>query len=259
MSSATAPVIILTGASRGIGLAIAHYLLSPPHSVNLVAVARTAPNLQSLQSQYPEQVTPVAGDLTHFSTAKAAVETAISKFGRIDAVIVNHGALGPVDKLENADPEQWRKLFDVNFFSAVVLVKEAIGELRKSRGRVVFVSSGAAVTGYQAWGAYGASKAAMNHLSLTLAEEEPEITSISIRPGVIDTQMQQEIREHHGPAMGSNHGKFMQLKETGNLLRPEQPGHVIAKLALFADKTLSGRFLSWNAPELKEFQEVEEK
>lgn len=67
----------------------------------------------------------------------------------------------------------------------MVQVKESIVELRKSKGRVVFVSSGAAVTGYQGWGAYGASKAAMNHLSTTIAAEEPDITSISIRPGVI--------------------------------------------------------------------------
>lgn len=50
---------------------------------------------------------------------------------------------------------------------------------------MVFVSSGAAVTGYQGWGAYGAAKAAMNHLSMTLAAEEPDITSIAVRPGVI--------------------------------------------------------------------------
>lgn len=64
-------------------------------------------------------------------------------------------------------------------------VKESIPELRKSDGRVIFVSSGAAVVGYKGWGAYGASKAAMNHLSMTIAVEEPNITSIAIRPGVI--------------------------------------------------------------------------
>lgn len=64
-------------------------------------------------------------------------------------------------------------------------IKGSIPELRKSKGRIIFVSSGAAVTGYQGWGAYGASKAAMNHLSLTLAVEEPNITSVAIRPGVI--------------------------------------------------------------------------
>lgn len=69
--------------------------------------------------------------------------------------------------------------------SVRVQVKESITELRKSKGRVIFVSSGAAVTGYQGWGAYGASKAAMNHLSITLAAEEPDITSIAIRPGVM--------------------------------------------------------------------------
>lgn len=103
----------------------------------------------------------------------------------------------------------------------------------------------------------------MNHLSMTIAAEEPDITSIAIRPGVIgwsllfrtrvnillirvaDTQMQREIREKHAHAMGDHHEKFAKLKENGKLLKPEQPGHVIAKLALEGGKPLSGQFLKY--------------
>lgn len=138
----------------------------------------------------------------------------------------------------------------------VAFVKSAIPYLRETKGNVVMTSSGAASHGYGSWGAYGSSKAAMNHLAMTLAAEEKNITALAIRPGVVATQMQQEIRETHSSNMSKDEAaKFHELHKEGQLLRPEQPGHVIAKLSLEAPKELSGQFLSWNSPELAKFQE----
>ena len=79
---------------------------------------------------------------------------------------------------------------------------------------------------------------------MTLATEEPEITSISLRPGVVDTDMQREIREKHHQAMDAHDAaKFAGLKSDGKLLRPEQPGHVMARLSLSAPNSLSGKFI----------------
>jgi NAD(P)-dependent dehydrogenase (short-subunit alcohol dehydrogenase family) len=79
---------------------------------------------------------------------------------------------------------------------------------------------------------------------MTLAVEEPDITSVSVRPGTVDTEMQQDIREKHSTSMDAKDAaKFASLKSDGKLLKPEQPGHVIAKLAVGAEKELSGRFL----------------
>ena len=123
-------------------------------------------------------------------------------------------------------------------------VTAVLPALRRTSGRIIFTSSGAAVNAYTGWGAYGASKAALNHLALTLGAEEPGVTSISIRPGVVDTDMQRDIREVHGPSMKEQDvARFHNLHQEGGLLKPEQPGHVIAKLALDAPKELSGRFL----------------
>lgn len=182
MSSST-PVILLTGASRGVGLAIAQHLLK--HSARLFLVARTAGPLEALKAELPSQVDYLSGDLADSSVCRAAVVQAVATYGRLDGVIVNHGVLEPVARVADADVDAWKAAFNVGFFGVVSLVKEAIPELRKSKGRVVFVSSGAAVTGYEGWGAYGSSKAALNHLATTLASEEKEITSVSIRPGVI--------------------------------------------------------------------------
>lgn len=104
-------------------------------------------------------------------------------------------------------------------------------------------SSGAARTGYIGWGLYGATKAAMNHLALTLNTEELDVTTVSVQPGVVDTDMQLEIREEHLGYMGTDAQKFTSAHKDGKLLRPEQPGNVIAKLALDAPHDLSGQFL----------------
>lgn len=86
----------------------------------------------------------------------------------------------------------------------------------------------------------------MNHLALSLGSEEPDVTSVSIRPGMVDTDMQRELREDHVSTMDAEmHSKFTNVHKEGKLLKPEQPGHVMAKLVLDAPKDLSGQFLSY--------------
>ncbi|KAK2760024.1 hypothetical protein FQN54_002760 [Arachnomyces sp. PD_36] len=247
--------IIVTGASRGIGLAIAKHLLTAPRSSNLVILARTKEPLQQLKDQYKGQVEVLSGDLADFSLGKKAVDLAVSAFGRLDGVVLNHGALGPIGGIAEADLEAWKGALDVNFLSAVAFAKAALPHLRESKGKIIMTSSGAAANGYIGWGLYGASKAAMNHLALTLQSEEPDVTTVSIRPGMVDTDMQLELREEHLGNMGKDASKFTSAHENGKLLKPEQPGHVIAKLALDAPYDLSGKFLSWDHPALEAFQE----
>ncbi len=246
-------VIIVTGASRGVGLAIAHYLLQQSH--NVIGVARSEQPLRDLEKQYAGQVAVVVGDLADFSLGQRAVDVATNHWQRLDGLVINHGVLDPVKRLADSTAEEWRASFDINFFSAIAMVKAALQPLRESKGRIVFTSSGAATNAYQGWGAYGSAKAAMNHLAMTIAKEEKDITAIAIRPGTVDTQMQQDIREKHDKAMEANDAKkFAELKSSGSLLRPEQPGHVIAKLVLESPNELSGQFLQWNGEELKAFQ-----
>lgn len=246
--------IILTGASRGIGLAIAHHLLQRSHQV--VAIARSEAPLRELEKQYPKQVAVLTGDLSDFQLGDKAVDLARQRFSRLDGVIVNHGVLDPVKRLADCTAEEWKAAYDINFFSAVAIAKAALSLLRESKGTILFTSSGAASNAYPTWGAYGSSKAALNHLAMTIANEEKDITSIAVRPGVVDTEMQKDIREKHSTSMdATDAAKFKELKQTGGLLRPEQPGHVIAKLVLEAPKSLSGKFLTWNADELAAYQD----
>lgn len=116
--------------------------------------------------------------------------------------------------------------------------------LRATKGRIVITSSGAASTGYATWGAYGSSKAAINHLTATLNTEEKDVTCVSIRPGVVDTGMQKAIREEHYTSMDAeDRDKFAGLHKEGKLLKPEQPGQVMARLVLDAPRDLGGKFL----------------
>ena len=247
-------VLIVTGASRGVGLAISQYLLT--HSHRLVVVARSEPPLRALEKQYPDQVAVLAGDVADFSLGKKAVDLAQRRWMTLDGLVLNHGVLDPVTRIADADVESWRKAYDVTFFSAVAMAKEAIRPLRESKGKIVMVSSGAATRAYISWGAYGSSKAAMNHLAMTIANEEKDIIAIAVHPGRVDTEMQRDIREkHHGVMDASDRDAFAAAKADGTLLKPEQPGHVIAKLVLDAPKELNGKFLAWNSDELKVFRD----
>lgn len=248
-------VILLTGASRGVGHAVAKFLIQAPAHNKVILASRTVPPLEELKSIAPDRVDFSAGDLSDPAVIKKAIDLAIEKFGRLDGLILNHGTLGNVKRLSELEIEDWQDCFQTNFFSAAYAAKCAIPELRKSQGRIIITSSGAATNGYTGWGIYGATKAAQNHLALTLKVEEPSITTIAIRPGMVDTEMQRQIREVHNTNMDPNDmKKFTSAFEDGKLVKPEQCGHVIARLAEDAPSELSGQMLSWNDTKLEEYQ-----
>ncbi|KAI3321427.1 short-chain dehydrogenase [Xylariaceae sp. AK1471] len=246
-------VFIVTGASRGLGLAIAQALLKESHKVFLVA--RSEDELRKLKTQHGNSVDYMSADLADLKVAPKIMASTVKAFGKIDGLVINHGTLSPITKISDSDAEEWRRAYDINVFSPVALVKEAIPELRKSKGRVIFISSGASINATAGWGAYGTSKAALNHLSAHLAVEEPSITTVIVSPGKVDTGMQKQIREEGQTGMSPDvHASFVTEHVSGRLLRPDQPGTVIAKLAIGATSALTGKHYRWNATELANFQ-----
>ena len=85
-------------------------------------ISRSSGPLEKLKNQSPNQVEVLAGDLADFSLGQKAVDIALSSFGRLDGLIVNHGILGEVARIADCDPMEVRKTFDINFFSAIACV-----------------------------------------------------------------------------------------------------------------------------------------
>ncbi|KAK0468263.1 uncharacterized protein EV420DRAFT_454154 [Desarmillaria tabescens] len=240
-------VVVVTGASRGIGLAVVKILLET-FNANVAAISRTrTPELESLVS---DSLLHIQCDVSDEPSLVQAISQAEQRFSHIDGFILNAAVVEPMCRIGDSTPlSAWKAHFDVNFFSLITAVRSALPALRRSDvgGRIVFVSSGSAVKGTVGWGPYNASKAAMNSLCRTLSEEEPKVTSVALRPGVVDTNMQTMLRNTGGESMSAkDYQKFLDYHAKGELLAPDLPGRVIAALSLQAPATLSGQFVSWN-------------
>ena len=171
-------------------------------------------------------------------------------------VIANAGVLDPIGPIENTSVDQWKQLYDINVFSVVELIKHSLPHLKKTNGKVIGVSSIAAFTAFNGWYAYGSSKAALNHLMYSLASEEKEIQAIAVAPGVVDTEMQNDIREKFGKNMKEEAlQQFVDLHKNEKLVSPEEPGTVYANLALKGwSEDLNGKYLDFDDALLKDYQ-----
>lgn len=246
------PVIVVTGASRGLGRALAHWLGRAGCAVALMA--RSARGL----SEAAEEVEHLGGEAAVFSgdvadpgDAHAAVTGTLERFGRLDGLVNNAGIAEPLAMVADSNPEAWLRNLKVNLFGPYALARAALPELRTRRGRVVNVSSGAAQLALPAASAYCASKAALTHLTRVLAAEEPEVVSVALRPGVVDTDMQAVLRKADAHGMPSEQAAYYRgLRERGELIPPSLPARSAAWLVLKAPRHLSGRFVSYDDPEI---------
>ena len=195
----------------------------------------------------------VAGDVSDQQVCQRMVDVALQRWGRIDAVINNAAVIEPIGVFSAIDIEQWRRALEINLLAPLMLARLAAASLKTSRGRIINVSTGAAIHPLAAWNAYCATKAGLLHLTRTMAVEDKDITSVSLRPGVIDTEMQDVIRRD-GPAhMPSDLSQyFQQLKDTQRLEPPEVPAKAMAWLALAAPPEMSGEIVEYSDEKIVE-------
>jgi NAD(P)-dependent dehydrogenase (short-subunit alcohol dehydrogenase family) len=181
------PVAIVTGASRGLGLALTRALVD--RGWRVVADARGRSELERVWTSTWD-VVPVTGDIADAKHRLALVETAGNE---IDLVVNNASTLGPspLPPLAEYPLDELRRVYDVNVTGPLALVQLALPRLR-ANGRIVNVTSDAAVEAYEGWGGYGSSKAALEHLTAVLAAEHPELRIYAVDPGDMRTQMQQD-------------------------------------------------------------------
>ncbi|MBB6565581.1 SDR family oxidoreductase [Kribbella sandramycini] len=189
---ANRPVALITGASAGLGLALAHGLADRGWA--LVIDARGADALKEAADALADRtdVVPLAGDITD-PEHRADLADALIELGRVDLLINNASYLGPspLQKLADADLDELRRVHEVNVVAPIALTQAVLPQLAASAGVVINISSDAAVEAYEGWGGYGATKAALDHASRVLAEEHPALAVYAVDPGDLRTAMHQ--------------------------------------------------------------------
>ena len=183
---------LITGASRGLGLALARGLARRGWA--LVVDARGAGDLEAARSELARltHVTAIAGDVTDRAHRRALVVAARAA-GGIDALVNNASFLGPSPQpgLLDYPPDMLEQVYRVNVTAPLALIQAARHDL-KPGARIVNVTSDAGVQAYPGWGGYGSSKAALEQMSAILAAENPSLRVYWVDPGDMRTQMHQE-------------------------------------------------------------------
>ncbi len=284
-------VVIVTGASRGLGAAIAQVLagsryaedgrtpsaptrpvegegserglsrspLSGDRNETQIAVTLAARSLDELEEQARRirqaggQALVVQADVSREADCRRIVNETLEAFGRIDALVNNGGIIEPIGPIADAQVDEWERNWAINVLGPVLLAKLALPSLRQTGGRVINITSGSAELPIGGWGAYSSAKIAINHLTRILASEEPSITALAVRPGLVDTGMQAAIRrEGPGRMAEANYRQISGLYEAGKLLPPEKPARAIAWLSLYAPHEWSGEILQWDDARVQE-------
>jgi NAD(P)-dependent dehydrogenase (short-subunit alcohol dehydrogenase family) len=183
------PVAIITGASRGLGLALASGLAGA--GWRLVVDARDGAALAGAVA--PVGARAVPGDVTD-PAHRASLVAAADELGGADLLVNNAGILGPSPqpRLGDYPLDVLRSVYEVNVVAPLGLIQLALPGLRARGGSIVNVTSDAAVEGYEGWGGYGSAKAAVEQASSVLAAEEPAVRVWRVDPGDLRTRMHQE-------------------------------------------------------------------
>lgn len=178
--------ILITGTSSGIGYGLAKHYCRQGHQV--IGFSRRAPkDLSSLDNYKHYQL-----DLTDFEGLADFLPSVFEYWENFDLIILNAGVLGEIERFENQDYNEIRKVMDINVWANKLFIDEVIRS-QISVNQIVAISSGAAKNGSAGWGAYSVSKAALNMLIKTYATENPQIHFSAVAPGLVDTAMQEYI------------------------------------------------------------------
>ncbi|PZR58497.1 MAG: short-chain dehydrogenase [Candidatus Meridianibacter frigidus] len=186
--------VLISGASQGLGAELAR--LFAARGYGLALSGRDKDRLDSIAAELRKHtdVLAITADLRERAQGYHLVESALAHFGHLDMLINNASTLGgsPMPQLLSLDDQVFRQVLEVNLVAPLALIKGIVPSMqRRGSGTVVNITSDAAVQAYAGWGAYGSSKAALEHLSRILSEELAD-TGVRVRlvdPGNMNTQM----------------------------------------------------------------------
>jgi NAD(P)-dependent dehydrogenase (short-subunit alcohol dehydrogenase family) len=237
MMTQTTQTALITGASRGLGYALARALASE-HRWNLIIDARGAQALENVRLELSQatQAIAIPGDISD-PGHREALKRAAEQLGGLDVLVNNAGILGPSPQPSLLDYplDVLEEVYKLNVVAQLGVI-QAVKDLLKPGARLLNVTSDAGVEPYPGWGGYGSAKAAFEHLSAILAEENPHWKVYWVDPGDMRTQMQQEANPGEDisdrPLPESSIPGFLQLlsgklpsgRYQARLLVPEVPG-----------------------------------
>jgi NAD(P)-dependent dehydrogenase (short-subunit alcohol dehydrogenase family) len=225
-------VFIVTGAARGLGRAVCQALVAD--GARVVAVIRHAAAGEELAKTLGLSGAVVVRDIAESGAAGFVIDAALQRFARVDGLVNNAGVIDPMALFADAEPEPWEEVLTINLVAASRFMRAFIAGAGKGGGRMVNITSGAAHSALRGWSAYCTSKAALAMLTkCAQLEYGPQgILSFNLIPGLIDTDMQANVR-----ASGVN--EVSQLPKSA--LRPaEEPARATAYLLSGGADDLAG-------------------
>lgn len=191
-------VVLITGSSRGIGFAIAEEFVKKGAKVvvcgsKLENATKAVEDIKSELNINDDYLLPVGINMKDTEDIKRVVDTVINKWGRIDVLINNAGITSNVSLLDSTD-EEFREMFDINFFGVVSLTREVVKYMKDNGGSIINTSSMVGTYGGRNQSAYSSSKFAINGLTKSLAKELGmyNIRVNAVSPGVVGTDMVRE-------------------------------------------------------------------
>ena len=189
---------LVTGASRGIGEASARCLAK--YGAAVVLAARSTADIERIAGEIVAaggKAAAIACDVSDYADVTSAVDLAISEFGGIDVLVNNAGVIEPVSRIEESDPDEWRKVIDINV-NGVYHGMRAVSPhmLKKGSGTIINISSGAATGALEGWSHYCSSKAAVLSLTKCGHKEfgDKGVRVVGLSPGTVATEMQVAIK-----------------------------------------------------------------
>lgn len=222
---------IITGASRGIGEALALELAKT--GANLVIGARNPKALEFVRDEVRGlgvRCESVAGSAADSRVAEALVQEAL-RLGNFVGFIHNAGVLNAGPLAYELIEAQYDEIMESNVKGGYQLARFAYPHLIKQPGSVaVFLGSGVAEHNIPGMGIYAIAKAAEEHLARQLAIEAPEVTCFTFRPGIVETEMQRQLREAQGSASETLRPLFRGYQSQGRVLSPEQSARALVRL-----------------------------
>lgn len=241
---------IITGASQGLGLAIARAYVSEGANVMLCAREPLAleKGMAEVRELAPERaVIAEPADVSNDADVQRVVARAIAEFGQIHILVNNAGIYGPKGSIEDVDWAEWMRAIEVNLYGSVLPCRHLVPHMREHRyGKIVQLSGGGATSPLPRISAYAASKAAVVRFAETLAEETRDVAIDvnSIAPGPLNTRLLDDVLAAGPEQVGADfYARAIKQKEAGGA--PLDRGAALAVfLASAASDGITGKLLS---------------